>query len=345
MSLKEWLKLDVVLGANGNIGSYVVNELRMVKGGDPIRAVSKTGKFITFVRSYSVKGVKANALDLNSLQTAVKGASTIYHCIGRPYAKYSELRLIMDNVIQAATKEGPHTKVVYADVVHMYGRESTLKGPLTETMPHRAQGPKGKLRAELAEKLLQAHKEGRLQATIGRGSDYFGPGKMYNSFLNTYVFEKLGCSEIRLFGNLDKVHSFTFIPDFARALVTLGKSEKAFGQVWHIPHICSFTLRKTVESILKFDSTYELHVPPEFWDNEPSPIPPIRNMAKTQISPEYQEFLYQWEHDWQVDSTKFTQAFSFSSTPFLKAVEETCEYYYLAGGEELPKYEDTGKII
>ena len=50
-----------------------------------------------------------------------------------------------------------------------------VDGPLTEDLPHRATGPNGRTRARIAEALLEAHEAGRIQATIGRGWDFFGP--------------------------------------------------------------------------------------------------------------------------------------------------------------------------
>ena len=47
---------------------------------------------------------------------------------------------------------------------------------MTEEMPPAATTRKGRLRARLAETLLAAHRDGRVRAVIGRGSDYYGPG-------------------------------------------------------------------------------------------------------------------------------------------------------------------------
>ena len=36
-------------------------------------------------------------------------------------------------------------------------------------------------------------------------------------------------------GSLDAPHTLTYLPDFARGLVTLGTNARAWGEVWHIP--------------------------------------------------------------------------------------------------------------
>ena len=76
----------------------------------------------------------------------------------------------MDGVIAGASAAG--ARVVYADNLYGYG---PVDGPLTEDLPPRASGPNGRVRAVLAERLLEAHTAGTVQATIGRAADYYGP--------------------------------------------------------------------------------------------------------------------------------------------------------------------------
>ena len=77
----------------------------------------------------------------------------------------------MDAVIAAAADSD--ARLVYVDNLYMYG---PVVAPLREDLPAAATTNKGRLRAELAERLLEAHVKGRVRATIGRSSDYYGPG-------------------------------------------------------------------------------------------------------------------------------------------------------------------------
>ena len=46
-----------------------------------------------------------------------------------------------------------------------------------------------------------------------------------------------------MIGDVDQPHTFTFIRDFARGLVTLGTRDEALGQVWHVPSAQTTTQR------------------------------------------------------------------------------------------------------
>jgi NAD dependent epimerase/dehydratase family len=102
--------------------------------------------------------------------------------------------------------------------------------PLTEDLPNLATGPNGRTRARIAEALMGAHEAGRIQATIGRGSDFFGP-HAHQSTVGDRVFARsIADKPAQVLGNPDVPHTVTYIEDFARALVTLGEREEAMGE-------------------------------------------------------------------------------------------------------------------
>src|ERR671910_764852 len=65
---------------------------------------------------------------------------------------------LTDAIAEGAVAAG--AKLVLADNLYLYGPHA---GPLTENLPGAATGPKGRVRAEMAERLLAAHREGRLR--------------------------------------------------------------------------------------------------------------------------------------------------------------------------------------
>ena len=314
--MMENTELNVVLGANGNVGSYIVKEL--LARGKNVRTVSRSGNsnFGT-----SVEVVKADAFDLESLKVAVQGATTIYHCIGLPYQDFPKLEIIMDNVIRAAANQGNETKVVYADNLYAYGKNNVAKGALKEDLPHLAEGKKGKIRSRIENNLLKAHKEEKLKATIGKASDFFGPGAKY-SVLGMYLFEKLNNgNDITLQGNLDKRHSFIYLPDFGKGLVTLGENENAFGEVWHLPHVSSVTVREFVEMVLKEANTESKNV------KTMSKLMLLIGSLFIKTAREFREVAYQWENDFVVDSSKFASTFDFQPTKPDIAIHQTVKWH------------------
>jgi len=157
----------VVIGAGGGTGSAVVRELagRELQ----VRAVTRSGKGCV------PEGVEQVAADVGTpegARHACEGAAIVYHCAQPPYTKWAELfRAMTDAILAGAAAVG--AKLVFADNLYVYGPPD---GPMTEDTPQRAQGKKGRVRIEMANALLRAYADGRLRVTIGRASDYYGPG-------------------------------------------------------------------------------------------------------------------------------------------------------------------------
>ena len=150
----------------------------------------------------------------------------------------------MHAIIGGASAAG--AKLVFGDNLYAYG---PVDGPVTEDLPYRASGPNGRTRARIADDLMIAHQQRRVRATIGRGSDFFGP-HAHQSTVGDQVFARaLAGKPARVLGDPDTPHTVTYIEDFARALVTLGDREEALGEVWHVPNAEAVTTRRFVEMV------------------------------------------------------------------------------------------------
>src|SRR5262249_15850535 len=152
----------------------------------------------------------------------------------------------MSGLIRAASSTG--TRLVYADNLYAYG---PVDGALTEDLPAAATGRNGRLRAELANTLLAAHRSGALHATIGRSSDFYGPGVQLST-VGERVFGAVARRKpAQVVGDPDQLHTYTFIGDFARARAVLGERDEALGEVWHVPSAPTITTRQFIELIAK----------------------------------------------------------------------------------------------
>ena len=56
----------------------------------------------------------------------------------------------------------------------MYGPSGGA--PMTESSPLNPTSTKSTVRAEMSEQLIDAHRSGRVEVTIGRAADFIGPG-------------------------------------------------------------------------------------------------------------------------------------------------------------------------
>jgi nucleoside-diphosphate-sugar epimerase len=259
----------------------------------------------------------ANAYDLGSARQVCQGAAVVYQCAAPPYDEWLEkFPLLQTNILEAAAHVG--AKLVIGDNLYMYGDVSGQ--PLTEDLPNAATTRKGRLRAEMAEAALTAHRTGKVNVTIGRGSDFFEPGVLNSGMGERAIRPALQGKPASLIGNIDMPHTYTFINDFGRALATLGQHEEALGQVWHIPNTETVTTRQFMTIVFE-----EIGLPPK-----------MSGMSKLMMrigglfipeAKEAVEMIYQFEKPFIVDSSKFERAFSEHATPLPKAIKQTIAWY------------------
>lgn len=181
-------------------------------------------------------------------------------------------------------------------------------------------GPNGRVRAILADQLMEAHAAGRVRATIGRASDYFGPRGRQSIAGERLFVPALTGKSAQVLGNPDLPHTLTYLPDFGRALVTLGTHQEAIGQVWHVPSAATLS---TCEFItLVFEAAGQ---PPKL-----RVLPSVLLTAMALVNPTLRavrEQQYQREGPWIVDHSKFASAFDADVTPHREAIAATVAWF------------------
>ncbi len=303
-------KIHVVLGT-GQLGRAVIEQL--IAGGRTVRAVSRSKRSAL---PNGVEFLSANLTDKAAAVRACANASVIYHCASPPYSAWGTLIMpLMETIIEAVAETGG--KIVYGDNLYMYGE---VDGPITENLPNNATGPKGRIRSKAAFTLMEAHKTGKVKATIGRASDFFGPG-IYMSLMGEQVFGRaVRGKTVSLLGDPDTPHSYTFITDFAKALVILGEREEALGHVWHVPNDRAITTFNFVDGV--FDAAGKrpkVRVVPRWLYRLMSTFSPlIRELRETD---------YQRSRPFVVDSSNFTSTFGLAATPLSEAIGQTVAWY------------------
>ncbi len=301
-----------MLGARGGIGAAVVHEL--VTRQRPVLAVSRRG------HAPPERGVEVLAADVTTAdgaRLACTGAAVVYHCAQPGYHRWAqEFPWLTAAVLDAVAKAG--AKLVFADNLYQYG---PVDGALTETLPAAATFPKGRVRAEMAESVLAANAAGTVRTTIGRASDYYGPGGVKTTHGPTIFAAALNGKKARWIGSLDVLHTVSYLPDIAKGLVTLGERGEADGQAWHLPAAEPVTGRQFLDMVFAALG-------------QPAQIAHLSRPLQRVIGPfnrtvrELGETWYQRDKPFVVDWSRFEQAFGpFPVTPHPKAIADTLEWY------------------
>lgn len=250
------------------------------------------------------------SLDLNDptqIEKAIAGSEVVYVTIGFKYSTREWQKVwppFMKEVINACKRH--NAKLVFFDNVYMYAKSEIPF--MTENSRISPPGGKGKVRAELHEMIIQEAEKKNLTALIARAADFYGPDN-HNSALKIMVADNLQKGKkAQVLGNVNKIHTYTFTPDAAKATAILGNTPEAFNQVWHLPttkeKITTLDWIRLIANELNREvrfqkiSTWMLHAIGVF-------VPMMR---------EFPEMLYQYEMDYIFDSSKFEKHFGLITT-------------------------------
>lgn len=296
--------MQTILGSGGVIGTELAKVLPEYS--DKVRLVARNPKAVLG----SEELVAADLMDAEACSKAVAGSEVAYLCVGLEYNIKTWQRmwpLIMQNVVDACASH--QCKLVFFDNIYMY-HPSEMRN-ISEHSKKDPQSEKGKVRLQILNILWKAHQEGRIQATVARAADFYGPDAGGVSVLNAGVLQALKAGKAaNWFGSSDKKHSFTYTIDAAKATAILGNSEQAWGEEWHLPTAANpLTGKEYVEQIAALlGKKPKIQVAGKF-------ILKILGLFNPVLK-EFPEMLYQYDRDYIFNSDKFERTFNFEPTPY-----------------------------
>lgn len=300
--------MQTILGAGGAIGTDLAKELTTYT--KDIRLVGRNPNKVNETDELFI----CDLTDSSKVLHAVEGSKVVYLTAGFPYKTkvwQQTWPVVMKNVIEACKSH--QSKLVFIDNIYMY--DPTKLSFMTEDTPVNPSSKKGKVREEIATMLLNEVKAGKLQALIARSADFYGPG-IKNSILVEVVYRNLKKGKkANWFCSVDKLHSFTYTPDAAKATAMLGNDDKAYNQVWHLPTAGKpMTGKEWIEAFAT-----EMNVAPKFMVAGKTMVQ-ILGLFNS-IMKEFAEMLYQYDRDYVFDSSKFDKAYGFEPTSYLDGIK------------------------
>lgn len=299
-----------IFGA-GQVGMTLMEQL--AQKGVVVTLVNRSGQ----VSEPLPPGVSIVAGDLTDPATVARlaqQAEVVFATAQPPYTEWSEqwpplMRSLIDGIART------QARLVFVDNLYMYG--SSGGQPIGEGLPYAASGRKGRTRAAIATMLLDAHRAGQVRATIGRAADFYGPRAVDTAVFGERFFAAVAAGKpVDLFGNPDLPHTYTYVPDFARALITLSEQEAAYGRAWHTPNSKTVSTRAMLQH---FEIALGHPVPARIV----SPLMLRLVGLFVPIVREMNELAYQFSEPFCVDDSEFRAAFGAQTTPVEEAVAAT----------------------
>jgi nucleoside-diphosphate-sugar epimerase len=301
----------VVFGT-GQIGTHVASQL--LDGGNDVVVVSRNGRTVP----NGARAINGDLTDADFATTAANGAAVLYFCLNAAnYDSWPEqFPPLQRAAVHAATATG--ARLVVLENLYSYG--PTGGRTLTEDMPAHATSAKAVTRIEMTNELLEAHRRGDLDVTIGRASDFFGPGVTKSALGEQVMRPALAGKRAQVMGDPNQRHSYSYAPDVAKGLIALGTPQAAAGEIWHLPIAETITTRQFVDRI------YEAAGHRTRLTAAGGTALALIGLVKPELK-ELRHTLYQFTEPWIVDDTKFRATFGDVSTPLSSAIESTLHWY------------------
>ncbi len=245
--------------------------------------------------------------DLSQIDKAIVGSEVVYVVIGFEY-KLSVWQKVwpafLKTVINACKTH--NAKLVFFDNVYMYSKSAIPH--MTESSPIQACSKKGEVRQQLHEMIMKEVEKKTLTALIARSADFYGPDNK-SSALNMMVADNLmKGKKAQAFGKINKIHTYTYTPDAAKATALLGNTIDAYNQVWHVPttkeQLTNLQWIQLIANEIKVEA--KIQTIPVWMINILGLFIPIMK--------EFPEMIYQYDQDYIFDSTKFEKRFGIAAT-------------------------------
>ncbi len=219
-----------------------------------------------------------------------------------------EFPALQASIVAAAQAAGAPLMVV--ENLYGYGPHA---GVLTEDLPMRPTTRKGAVRAEMWQSLQDAAAHDGLRMAVVRASDFIGPGVEGSAF-GTRFFEPLRKGKpAQTAGDVDALHSVTYVPDLGEALVRVAEDDTSWGRAWHAPCAPAVTQRRLAEmAAATIGRAGAIRSAPAWM---------LRGLGVF-VKPvgEMVEMLYEFDTDFVVDSSAFTSHFAMEATPLETAL-------------------------
>lgn len=299
-----------VIGS-GPVGTTIAQQL--AARGDHVRLLTRSGSGPDHPL---IERRSGDANDPAVLAQAFAGVRAVYDCMhASKYAAATwreELPRAERAVLEAAGRAG--AVVVFPESLYAYGR---VEAPMTEDSPRDADFGKPAIRVEL----LRARDASSTPTVSVAASDFYGPLARNAHAGERMVPTVLAGRTMRVIGDPDAPHSWTYVPDLAAAMVRAADDESLWNSFLHAPTAPAVSQRGLVK---RYADAAGVAAP------KVTGIPGwlLRGLGRVHAGTrELAEMAYQFEHPFVLDSSASETRLGLSPTPLTAGAEATVAWW------------------
>jgi nucleoside-diphosphate-sugar epimerase len=280
--------------------------------------VNRSGAPAGFASAAGTEWASGDAMDAAFAAQASEGAAVVYFALNPPYHQWQDVfPTLQANVLAGAQAAG--AKLVAMENLYMFGTGAT--GRMTEGQTFSPSTKKGRVRAQMATALVEAHQRGDVRTTAARASDIVGPRVLESAMGSRVVPAVMAGKAGQVLGSPDQPHTYTYMSDIGQALVELALSDAADGRAWHVPSPRTVSTRQFAQLIADAAGSGEAKV-------RSAPKLLLRGMGLFNPAVrEVVEMVYQFEEPFVVDATEYTAQFGHEGTSLEDVAAATVAWY------------------
>jgi nucleoside-diphosphate-sugar epimerase len=213
-----------------------------------------------------------------------------------------------------AAAGGAGAVVVFPESLYSYSQPDRV---MTEDSPREAQGGKRGLRTAL----LKARAASPTNTVTVVAGDFFGPRVRGAHAGERMVPTVLAGKRLLVVGKADQPHSFSYVPDFAAAMIRAAQTPSLWNQVLHAPTCPALTQREIAAAFAEAGGVGAPKL-----DAVPGWLLRTAGLFSAGTR-ELAETLYQFERPFVMDSRASEAALGLRPTPLVDAASATVAWW------------------
>ena len=300
----------LVIGA-GPVGATIA--LQLAARGDRVRLLTRSGSGPVHA---SIERLRGDASDPDTVAQAASGARAVFDCMhGSAYAAATwraELPRAEKVVLEAAGRAG--AVVVFPESLYAYGH---ITGTMTEQTPRDADFGKPAIRVEL----LRARDASPTPTVSVAASDFYGPLVRNAHAGERMVPTVLAGRTMRVLGDPNAPHSWTYVPDLGAAMIKAAEDETLWNTFLHAPTAPAVSQRALMQTYAEVAGVPAPRV---------GSIPTWTLKAIGAVHPgtrELAEMVYQFDRPFVMDSSASEARLGLSPTPLETGAKATVDWW------------------
>ena len=247
--------MNLITGATGLLGSHIAQQLR--QQGQEVRALVRPGSDHSFLDSLGVQIAPGDVTDPKSLAPAMEGVTTVYHAAAKvgdwgPWEQFQAITIDgTAHMIDAAQKAGVQ-RFLHVSSLSAYGHPDGEGLVVDETHPlgqnlHRW-SYYSRAKAQAEQLVWQAHREGRIVATVVKPSWLYGERDRASM---PRLIRAIRNGKAKILGDGTNRLNLTYAGNEAQGCILAATKDQAIGQSYNLGDDGVITQREYFERIAK----------------------------------------------------------------------------------------------